>query len=195
MIKIGITGGIGTGKSTVCSIFKCLGIPVFDADNEAKMLYTEDESLKQCIINEFGEGVYPNNIFDRKALAEIVFNSEEKIKRLNSFIHPMVLTRFEKWCQKQNSPYVIKEAALLIEAGSHHDLDKLILVISPIETRIQRVIKRDHSNRVEIMKRINKQMPEEEKKKYCDYQIQNDDENLLIPQVEKIHALILKLNE
>ena len=192
LYKIGITGGIGSGKSTVCAIFKTLGIAIFDADTEAKKLYDEDDGLKKTIIQWFGEGIYPDGLFNRKKLGEVVFRAPDKLKRLNELIHPMVRIQFEQWMTKQEGPYILKEAALLIESGSYKQLDEMILVSAPTETRIERVMKRDHANREEIIQRVNKQMSEEEKRPFCQYEIINDERSLLIPQVLHIHTLFLK---
>ena len=192
MLKVGITGGIGSGKTTVCKIFQTLGIPIYYADDEAKKLYDTDAEMKQEIIAHFGEGVYKNNYFDKDALREIVFNDIEKLKILNSIVHPRVKKQADEWMQKQTAPYAIKEAALMIESASNLSLDKLILVSCPLDKRIVRVIKRDHTSHDEAMNRANKQTTDEEKRKFCDYEIINDDEHLVIPQVLKLHEELLK---
>ena len=192
ILKIGITGGIGSGKTTVCKIFQTLGIPIYYADDEAKKLYDTDAAMKQEIIAHFGEGVYKNHYFDKDALREIVFNDIEKLKVLNSIVHPRVKIHADDWMQKQTAPYAIKEAALMIESASNLSLDKLILVSCPLEKRIVRVIKRDHTSHNEAMNRANKQLSDEEKRKFCDYEILNDDEHLVIPQVLKLHEELLK---
>ena len=192
MLKVGITGGIGSGKTTVCKIFQTLGIPIYYADDEAKKLYDTDAEMKQEIIAHFGEGVYKNNYFDKDALREIVFNDIEKLKILNSIVHPRVKKQADEWMQKQTAPYAIKEAALMIESASNLSLDKLILVSCPLDKRIVRVIKRDHTSHDDAMNRANKQTTDEEKRKFCDYEIINDDEHLVIPQVLKLHEELLK---
>lgn len=193
MIKIGITGGIGSGKSTVCKIFAILGIPIFDADSVAKALYHEDE-LKEKIISLFGAEIYPEGNFDRKKLAEIVFASDEKLLLLNQMIHPMVQAKFVSWCDAQDSPYIIKEAALLIESGSYKHLDKMIMVSCPLNQRIARVMQRDQMSKDMVLARLNKQMNEEDKKKFCQYEIVNDGNELLIPQVTKLHQLFIGMS-
>lgn len=194
MLKIGITGGIGSGKSTVCKIFATFGIPIFDADSAAKSLYQE-QVLKDKIIQLFGSAIYPDGNFDRKKLADIVFNSPDKLRTLNQLIHPMVQVTFEHWCSQQHSPYIIKEAALLIESGSYKHLDDMILVSSPLEQRIRRVIHRDHVTEEMVNMRMNKQLNEDEKKKFCRYEIINDEHTLLIPQVLKLHQLFVEMSE
>ena len=186
LLKIGITGGIGSGKSTVCAIFQILGIPVFNADIEARKLYDEPQ-VKEAIILAFGDIMYPQGVFDKKAMADLVFQSTDKLKQLNELLHPMVQIQFDTWLQQQESPYAIKEAALLIQAGSYQQLDALILVTCPMNKRIERVMKRDRVTEDEVRARINKQLSEEDKRALCQYEIINDDRQLLIPQVLQLH--------
>lgn len=192
MHKIGITGGIGSGKSTVCAMFRTLGIAVFDADTEAKKLYDENPELKKNVIRLFGEEVYTEGLFNRKKMAELVFHSPEKLTQLNSLIHPLVQTQFQHWMDQQQSPYVLKEAALLIESGSYKQLDELVLVSCPLEQRIERVMKRDQVTREETLLRIKRQLPDEEKRIYCQHEIINDGTQLIIPQVLALHSVLLK---
>ncbi len=193
MWQIGITGGIGSGKSTVAAIFEVLGIPVLKSDEVAKMLMNNDAALKQNIINHFGEAVYVNGILDRKHLASLVFDNTEKLQLLNSLVHPATLKYSQHWAQSQSAPYVIREAALIFESGSFKDLDKVIGVYAPEVIRIQRVLKRDDSNISDIQKRIKQQMNEEEKMKLCDYVIDNSGSKALLPQVLKLHSHLLEL--
>ena len=194
MLKIGITGGIGSGKSTVCKAFTVLGIPVFDADTEAKKLYDSSEDLKQQIIHVFGNEIYPDGKFDRKQLAQSVFQTPELLKRLNVIIHPLVKNQFDNWVEKQEAPYIIKEAALLIESGTYQQLDHLILVSCPIEKRITRVMKRDLVSREQVEQRIHQQLSEEEKRTFCAYEIRNDDMHLILPQVVQLHQDLLQIS-
>jgi dephospho-CoA kinase len=191
LLKIGITGGIGSGKSTVCTIFKILGIPVFNADIEARKLYDEPQ-VKEAIMLAFGDNMYPQGVFDKKAMANIVFQSADKLKQLNELLHPLVQIQFDTWLQQQESPYTIKEAALLIEAGSYQQLDELILVTCPMNKRIERVMKRDRVTEDEVLARINKQLSEEDKRTFCQYEIINDDRQLLIPQVLQLHHQLMR---
>lgn len=191
MLKIGITGGIGSGKSTVCTIFQILGIPVFNADIEARKLYDEPQ-VKEAIMLAFGDNMYPQGVFDKKAMANIVFQSADKLKQLNELLHPLVQIQFDTWLQQQESPYTIKEAALLIEAGSYQQLDELILVTCPMNKRIERVMKRDRVTEDEVLARINKQLSEEDKRTFCQYEIINDDRQLLIPQVLQLHHQLMR---
>ena len=187
MLKIGLTGGIGSGKSTVAKIFETLGIPVYYADAEAKRLMNSSETLKKVIRQNFGEATYENDQLNRKYLAGIVFNDPEKLELLNALIHPVTINDAEQWMQQQSAPYSIKEAALLFESGATENLDFIVGVYAPQALRIKRVMKRDGLTTDEIMKRINRQVNEEMKMKLCDFVIINDEQELLIPQVLKLH--------
>jgi dephospho-CoA kinase len=191
MYTVGITGGIGCGKSVVAHLFRILEIPVYDADQEAKKLYDNDPMLKALIIENFGPEVYPNHRFHPKVLGEIVFRDPQKLQLLNEIIHPRVIAHSLQWMKQQTSSYVIKEAALLIESGSYQALDALIVVSSPIEMRIARVMQRDHISRDAVEARINQQMPETEKAKFAQHIIENNECKLLIPQVLALHNLFL----
>lgn len=188
MLKIGITGGMGSGKTTVCKIFQCLNIPVYDADFEAKQLYHTDEQLREEIILNFGTDILLNHQINFGLLANKIFNHPEKRQILNALVHPRVKAHSAAWFKNQEGPYAIKEAALLIESGAYLQLDSLIFVQASKETRIQRVLKRNPSWTVEeIQQRMNAQMNEDEKKSFCQFEIINEDPHLLIPQVMRIH--------
>lgn len=187
MLKIGLTGGIGSGKSTVAKIFETLGIPVYYADAEAKRLMNSSETLKKVIRQNFGEATYENDQLNRKYLAGIVFNDPEKLELLNALIHPVTINDAEQWMQQQSAPYSIKEAALLFESGATENLDFIVGVYAPQALRIKRVMKRDGLTADEIMKRINRQVNEEMKMKLCDFVITNNEQELLVPQVLKLH--------
>ena len=187
MLKIGLTGGIGSGKSTVAKIFETLGIPVYYADAEAKRLMNSSETLKKVIRQNFGEATYENDQLNRKYLAGIVFNNPEKLELLNALIHPVTINDAEQWMQQQSAPYSIKEAALLFESGAAENLDFIVGVYAPQALRIKRVMKRDGLTADEIMKRINRQVNEEMKMKLCDFVITNNEQELLVPQVLKLH--------
>ena len=163
MLRIGLTGGIGTGKSVVAKVFETLGIPVYYADNAAKKLMNTDEELKAAIIKNFGEESYANGELDRKYMATIVFNDKKKLELLNSLTHPATIRDAAKWMKQQTSPYIIKEAALLFESGANKNLDFVIGIDAPLPIRIKRVMARDGISEEEIKKRINRQMDEEEK--------------------------------
>jgi dephospho-CoA kinase len=197
-LLIGITGGIGSGKSLVCKIFQQLGIPIYDADSHAKDLMTTDGILISAIKKEFGDLSYnEDGGLNRTYLAAHVFNNEKKLELLNSLVHPRVAEDFTKWVQRHNGfEYVIKEAALLFESGSHQSLDKIIVVRADEKTRIERVSKRDAHRTVEQIKAIvGKQMPEDEKLQRADYIIVNDGTQLVIPQVLQLHAEFLSMKK
>ncbi len=191
-LKIGVTGGIGVGKSMVTRIFKVLGIPTYDADKEAKDIMVKSEVVRQLLIENFGSEVYfEDGKLNREWLGKRVFNNAEELRKLNAIVHPAVIKDAEDWANTQSSLYSVKEAALLFESDSYKSLDINILVSSPLETRIERVMKRDNVERDEVLRRINKQMPEEEKEKLSDYIIYNDDNHSLINQVMELHQKFL----
>jgi dephospho-CoA kinase len=189
-LQIGITGGIGSGKSLISKIFGVLGVPVYDADSHAKGLMTTDGILVSQIKKEFGDLSYhADGSLDRKWLASHVFSDERKLKKLNSLVHPRVAVDYEKWVALQHDkPYVLKEAALLIESGSYRQLEKIIVVSAPENIRQKRVLLRDAHRTVEQFKEIvENQLPEERKLEHADYIIVNDDATLVIPQVLRLH--------
>jgi len=193
MLRIGLTGGIGSGKSTVARIFKVLGVPVYNADDEAKRLMTEDAALRTLIISAFGEESYTNGILNRKYLSAQVFNNSKKLNQLNSLVHPVTLKDADEWMKKQKAPYVIKEAALIFESGSQKMLDYVIGVKAPLALRIERTMERDHITSDKVEARINWQMTEDKKLSLCDYIIVNDEKQMLIPQVLALHETFLKI--
>jgi dephospho-CoA kinase len=190
ILKVGITGGIGSGKSTVAKIFGLLGIPVFYADDAAKKLMNEDEDLKAKIISAFGTESYRSGMLNRSFLAAKVFNNPAQLTLLNNIVHPATIADADRWMQKQTAPYAIKEAALIFESGAEKWLDKVIGVYAPAPLRIQRVMERDGITADEVTARLNKQMGEDEKMRLCDYVINNDEQELLIPQVLKLDAIL-----
>jgi dephospho-CoA kinase len=192
MLRIGITGGIGSGKSTVAGIFSVLGIPVYNSDDASKRLMAEDENLKRNILESFGESSYVNGMLNRKYLAAQVFEDSKKLALLNSLVHPATINDARQWMKKQKSVYVIKEAALIFESGSNEFLDFVIGVQSPRELRIERALKRDNVTREEIEARMKLQMDEDEKMKRCNFIIVNDEQQMLIPQVLSLHEKFLK---
>ncbi len=195
MIKIGLTGGIGSGKSTIAHIFETLGIPVYYADAASKRLMSENDDLKNKVKVAFGEETYTNNVLNRKYLSDIVFNDPEKTKLLNSMVHPATIKDAEAWMQMQTAPYVIKEAALIFESGSNKYLDYVIGIKSPSELRIKRAMARDNISAAQVQARIDRQMDEEEKMRLCDHVIVNDEHQMLIPQVLALHETFLKLSK
>lgn len=187
MIKIGITGGIGSGKSVISKIFQLNGIPVYNADEEAKRLNDSSVYIREQLSLHFGNDLYIEDKLDRKKLASLIFHDENKLAIVNSIIHPELARHFTEWCrQQENHPIVALDAALLIEAGFYRLVDKVIVVHAPKELRIARVIQRDHSSRGDVEARINSQLPEKEKLKYADHIIYNDESNSLILQVSKL---------
>ena len=194
MLKIGLTGGIGSGKTTVATIFEVIGIPVYYADIAAKNLMNENKIVKDAIQNNFGKNSYLDDKLNREYLAQTVFNDEEKLALLNSIVHPATIKDADSWMKKQTSSYIIKEAALLFESGSNKYLDLIIGVSAPLELRIQRTMTRDKIKRNQVMDRINKQMPEEKKLGLCDFTIINDEQQMLIPQVLALHQKFLQLS-
>ncbi len=184
-LLVGVTGGIGSGKSIICRIFQTLGAPVYDADSKARWLMENDLKLINDIKREFGEKVYLNNVLQREYLAGVVFPNPDKLKILNSLTHPAVAVDFEKWVlERSNYPYLIKEAALFIESGTFKQLDKIILVTAPIEIRIERILKRDrHRSRKDIESLMERQLPDSEKRLFSDYEIVNDGTSLLLQKV------------
>lgn len=191
MLSIGLTGAIGSGKSTVARIFETLGIPVYYADNVAKRLMQENLQLIDRITGVFGTGAYKDGLLNRKYISDIVFSDEAKLKELNAIVHPATLADAESWINRQSSPYVIKEAALLFESGSYQMLDYIIGVQANTELSIQRVIERDHVTEQDVLSRMQKQIEAKEKLSRCDFIILNDESKALIPQVLELHEKFL----
>ncbi|MFL2589977.1 MAG: dephospho-CoA kinase [Parvicellaceae bacterium] len=175
MVKVGLTGGIGSGKTTVSNFLLDYGIPVYNSDSKGKTLMNTNLELKNNIVSIFGERVYDNGILNTNLLSSIVFNDSSKIEQLNNLVHPKVAQDFNQWVGKNNNkPILVKEAAILIESGAYLNMDKIILVVSEKSTRINRVSKRDNSDLKSIEKRINHQLTDNEKIKYADYIIENN---------------------
>ena len=193
MLKIGLTGGIGSGKSSIAQIFEVLHIPVYYADSAARDLMNQDPELKNKIIASFGPEVYKNGILDRSYLGAMVFPDAGKLKLLNSIVHPVTIRDSEIWMQKQTTPYAIKEAALIFEAGLEIYLDFVIGVTAPESLRIQRVVERDQTTAEKVTERMHQQMDEKEKISRCNFVIVNDGVSALLPQVLAIHKTLLKV--
>jgi len=193
MLKIGITGNMGSGKTTVSKVFEILGIPVFYADDAAKKAMTTDGILIKEIKTKFGEQAYfEDGSLNRKHIAAIVFNNDSELKKLNAIVHPATFRAFDEWVKHiKNAPYVLKEAALLFESDSYKMCDYTIMVQAPLETRINRVIKRDGISHVEVESRNAHQFTEEKKTALADYIIKNDDTELIIPQALELHNLFI----
>ena len=195
MLKIGITGNIGGGKTTVSKVFEVLGIPVFYADNAAKNVMATDATLIGSIKTAFGNESYSGDgSLNRKYIASIVFNDEIQLAKLNSLVHPAVFMAFEEWTnQITDAPYVLKEAALLFESTSYKMCDYSVMVTAPLELRIKRVMQRDSLSRDEVLNRDSRQFSEEKKTAMADFVIKNDDTQLVIPQVLALHEKFLSL--
>jgi dephospho-CoA kinase len=185
MMTVGITGGIGSGKSTVVHLYEQMGYPVYDADSRAKWLMNNSTLIKDQLITSFGEKVYPKQL-DRKILADVVFLNPEALQQLNSIIHPEVEKDWEKWSHSQNAHIIFKEAAILFESGSNTDLDQVICISAPEITRIMRVMKRDGVTAEQVQERISNQWSDEKKISLADYLIIADETQLVIPQALNI---------
>jgi dephospho-CoA kinase len=193
MLKAGLTGGIGSGKSTVAKVFEVLGIPVYYADDAAKRLMNEDENLKQQIIQHFGTETYIDGRLNRQHLSSLVFNNKEKLELLNSLVHPATIADAQIWFAAQTAPYLLKEAALLFESGTAEGLDKVIGVHAPETLRLKRVMDRDGVNAQEVKRRMNNQLSETIKMRLCDYVINNNEQQTVVPQVLQLHEQLLEL--
>lgn len=194
MLKIGITGGIGSGKTTVTHIFKILGIPVYNSDTEAQKLMVTQPMLIADIKFNFGEDAYlETGAINRKYISDIVFNDAKQLQTLNNIVHPAVFKHFLNWCLQQKKPYILKEAALLFETNFYKQNNYNILVSAPLNMRINHVIKRDNVSREKVLSIIGKQMPEENKQQLANFSINNNENCFLINQVLNLHSTFLKL--
>jgi dephospho-CoA kinase len=194
MMIIGLTGGIGSGKTTVTKIFELLGIPVYYSDDRAKLLMTQDAQLVSDIKQHFGQEAYnAAGELERKYIANIVFNDPARLAQLNALVHPATIRDSMQWASQQTSPYVMKETALMFETEAFHHVDKVICVYAQQALRIQRVMKRDNVTRNDVFARMHKQMDEAIKAKLSDYVIYNNEQQPVIPQVLALHEELLKL--
>ena len=195
MIKIGLTGGIGSGKTTVAKIFENLGVPVYYSDYWAKKLSNTNTEIIDGLKQEFGEKIYSKNkTLNKTLLSKIIFNDKSQLEKVNNIIHPIVRNHFDNWAnehKKTNQKYIIKEAAILFESGAYKQVDKIITVFTELNLRIERLQKRDNITKSKILKKIAAQMPEEEKIKLSNYIIYNNKNDLLLPQVLKIHETLV----
>jgi dephospho-CoA kinase len=192
LLKIGVTGGIGSGKSVVCKVFESLGIPVFRADDAARYLMEHDAALKAGIAALLGAEVYVAGALDRKRISDIVFRDPRKLQQLNALVHPVTIRYGKEWINTQKSLYIIKEAAIFFESGSNKEMDVMIGVSCPLETRIARVMARGGQSREKVLEIIAKQMDQDEKMKLCDHVVINDDITPVIPQVVALHDRFIK---
>jgi len=193
MIQVGVTGGIGSGKTLVCKVFEKLGIPVYHADLEARRLMEEDQALMERIVELFGEEAYLGGALNRRYLAASVFGNSERLGDLNALVHPVVRKDYERWLDEQTGvPYVVEEAAILYESGASRWMDLVVMVYAPERLRISRVMARDGVEEKTIRKRMTYQLDDEEKKARADLIIVNDEKERLLPQILEVHRQILK---
>lgn len=189
--KLGITGGIGSGKTSVCRVFEVLGITVFSADREAQDIMENDDDIIAGIKSISGKDLYKNGSLDRTELASIIFNNTTILKKVNSLVHPVVFDHFAKWTLIQSAPYVIMEAAILFESGASAVVDKIATVVAPVEQRVKRVILRNRLSQEQVMERMRNQMDDEERIRKSDFVINNSENDMIIPSILKIHNEIL----
>tara|TARA_B100001115_G_scaffold183208_2_gene181386 strand:- start:672 stop:1265 length:594 start_codon:yes stop_codon:yes gene_type:complete len=190
---VGLTGGIGSGKTTVARIFQQLKVPIFVADEESKKLLDTNSELQEQLVEWLGPELIKEGKLDRAYMASRIFKDEELLKKVNALIHPAVGRAFQSWYQKQKAPYIIREAAILFESGTHKDCAKIIVVSAPEELRLQRVVKRSGESPEQVKARMAKQWPQEKKEALADYIIHNDHQEMLIPQVLQIHEDLIHI--
>ena len=193
--RLGVTGGIGSGKTTVCRIFRVLGVPVFVADIEARRLMHKDPAIRKEINAIAGEDLYTTGELDRRELARLIFNRPEMLRRVNASVHPAILRIFDDWAGKSEAPYVIMEAAILFEAKADVLVDRVAAISAPVEERIARVMGRNELSREEVLERINNQLEDDEREEQSYYVINNADNEMIIPEILKIHDDMLRLAE
>ena len=190
-MRLGVTGGIGSGKTSVCRVFMVLGIPVFSADPEARKIMSKDENIIRGINKIAGRDLYTEGDLNRTELAGIIFKDPRLLAEVNALVHPVVFEKFERWAEEQTSPYSIMEAAILFESGASRLVDRVVTVVAPVEERIQRLIIGKKMSREDIIERIKNQMDDESKMKLSDYVIQNSENDMIIPSILRIHEDIL----
>jgi dephospho-CoA kinase len=191
-LKLGVTGGIGSGKTSVCKVFTVLGIPVFSTDRIAREIMDGDENIIRQINSIAGRDMYSNGALDRMALASLIFNNSSLLEKVNSLVHPLVFERFSGWEKNQTSPYVIMEAAILFESGASKLVDKIATIVAPVEERLNRVTQRSKLSRHQVLERMMNQMNDEARIKLSDYVIYNSENDMIIPAILAIHEDILK---
>ena len=189
MITIGLTGGIGSGKSTVASLLELYGIPVYTADEESKHLLVSSPSIREKLSALLGNSIYDADGLNRRRMASLIFNDTNLLQQVNAIIHPEVARHFRSWVERQTTQYAVLESAILYESHFDQQVDCCLMVYAPRELRMKRIMKRDYATETEIQQRMQHQLPDEEKRKRADYVIYNDEKQPLIPQVEKIIEL------
>jgi dephospho-CoA kinase len=194
-MKVGVTGGIGSGKTTVCKVFGVLGIPVFDADLEAREIIEGDQRVRTQLSEIAGDDLFSTGVLDRKHLAKLIFNDSSMLKKVNNLVHPLVFKRFNDWSSLQSAPYVILDAAILFESGAGQLVDKTISVITPLEERIKRVSERSNLSPIDINDRIKNQMNDSDRTILSDYIIYNGENDMIIPAVLHLHEVITNLKD
>jgi dephospho-CoA kinase len=192
-IKLGVTGGIGSGKTSVCRVFDALGVPVFSADREAREIMENDIAIISGINSIAGKDLYTNGSLNRMELAAIIFNDNVLLKKVNSLVHPVVFDHFGIWVLEQTAPYVIMEAAILFESGASKIVDKVATVVAPVEQKVERIIRRNELSREQVLERIRNQMDDEARIKLSDYVIHNSENDMIIPAILNIHNDILTI--
>ncbi len=192
-LKLGVTGGIGSGKTTVCRVFAVLGIPVYSADEEARKIQESDGELMDEINRLAGKNLYTTGKLDRPELARLIFNNRDLLEKVNSLVHPIVSGNFKKWITEQDSPYTIMEAAILFESGAYRIMDKILTVVTPVEERIDRLVKGNRLTREQVMERIKNQIDDESRIKRSDYIIFNSENDMIIPAILGVHTEMLNL--
>lgn len=193
IFRLGVTGGIGSGKTTVCRVFSVLKIPVFSADRIARDIMDNDNRVRLGINNIAKRDLYSGGSLDRMALASLIFNDNTLLARVNTLVHPIVFSNFLSWSEQQAAPYVIMEAAILFESGASDFVDKTATVVAPEEERISRVVVRSRLTREQVLERMKNQMNDTERMKLSDYVISNSENDMVIPAVLKIHDDIIQL--
>jgi dephospho-CoA kinase len=192
-LKLGVTGGIGSGKTTVCKVFAILGIPVFSADIEAKRIQDTNRALQIKINSLVGNDLFPDGKLDRAELAKLIFSNKELLEKVNSIVHPAVFKSFREWVKRQDSPYSIMEAAILFESGACRMMDRIVTIVTPMEERIERLVRGNKLTREQITERIINQIDDESRIKRSDFVIFNSENDMIIPAVLGIHEEMLKL--
>lgn len=192
-LRLGVTGGIGSGKTTVCKVFGVLGIPSFMADEQAKELMNTNPVIREKLNSIAGKDLYERGTLDRKELARLIFNDAGLLNSVNDTVHPLVFSEFERWTQLHEVPYVIMEAAILFESNAHMLVDRIVSVSAPVEERIARVMGRSELTRNQVLERVNSQLSDDERNERSDFVINNSDFDLIIPEILKIHEDMLRL--